>query len=928
MGYELDKLLKQYGVSSAFTPTYTGTAKPAAGEVGPSQYTADKALFDKYKASYQERMGGTPMYAGAQYQTQPAATSASVDDLYSSYLGRAGDTTGQKYWEDKFGFTDQKVRDEYAKKMGLAPTNLGESVDEYNARTNYGASDTGSQQPKVSLDQIKEFVNAAKPELAGRNFGSQALMDVTGSYYGGQLQSPTYANYATPKETVTSPLTLSTTPVTTPGMTYVDGSGFDVSGAAEALGGKLSTTGGTESASNIYRDGSGFDVSGAAEALGGKLSTTTAPATMSTLGTTSSGVPSQSEVTSGGPTSGFSAANYTDVSGAAIPWYLQSANVALPDAQKAAALQGITLTAPTLAELASRNKVTETPDLSFNAANYASPTGGSVPWYSQTDNYNLPDAAMARAIAGVTSSAATPSVASTAPVQNTGGFSAMNFSQPWYMQAANYNLPDAVKARAAAGYSHGGQVKTNYYRGDRVDLPDSYDMDGMELAAIDAVDNPYGSDQASINRASEATDARIKSYLANPSEIAEAPPLNVQPEVAPVVAAPAEVTPAKPARVAAPGTLNLPPDLAEMLSKYTGGESVYGKELSDARTRAETESKSFNDMLEKALAGTKEEAPSKAEMYFRLAAAFGKPTKTGHFAESLGNVGEVLGEQAKEGRAQRKAERALKLQLGLKGQEARMAAAKEDVTALRGLASEEMKDKRAIATELLKQHIASGLPQSSAGKQALDEGFIPKTDKFKARVAEISQLNIEKAQAAINAAVNGMSVAQANLTLQNRKFEAEQEKAAKLTPGELKLKVETEDVVAQTDQALKDLKRAYELNPNTFDATEIDTAQRKLLEAAKSDNPKLANTREQENLLQKAALSQLKSTFPGSISNDERKALLDIQGVGAKSLDERKRIMKNAYNALKAVNARHRKRLDEIKEGRYRDTTPPTEELE
>jgi hypothetical protein len=650
---------------------------------------------------------------------------------------------------------------------------------------------------------------------------------------------------------------------------------------------------------------------------------------MSTLGTTSSGVPSQSEVTSGGPTSGFSAANYTDVSGAAIPWYLQSANVALPDAQKAAALQGITLTAPTLAELASRNKVTETPDLSFNAANYASPTGGSVPWYSQTDSYNLPDAAKARAVAGVTSSAATPSVASTAPAQSTGGFSAMNFSQPWYMQAANYNLPDAVKARAAAGYARGGQVKTHYYRGDRVELPEGYDMDGTELAAIDVVDNPYGSDQASINRAAEATDARVKSYLANPSEIAEAPPLNVQPETAPpapVVTAPAAVAPAKPS-VKLSG-LNLPEGLAEMLSKYTGGESNYGTELASARTRAETESKSFNDMLEKALAGTKEEAPSKAEMYFRLAAAFGKPTKTGHFAESLGNVGEVLGEQAKEERAQRKAERALKLQLGLKGQEARMAAAKEDVTALRGLAGEEMKDKRAIATELLKQHIASGEPKSSAGKQAQDEGLKPGTTEFKERVAKISELNIERANTAITSALAGMSVAQANLTLQNRKFELEQEKAAKLTPGELKLKVETEDVVAQTDQALKDLKRAYELNPNTFDSSLVDIAQRKLLESAGSKDAKVIATREQENLLQKAALSQLKATFPGAISNDERKALQDVQGIGAKSKEERAVIMKNAYNALKSVNARHRKRVNEINQGLYRDTTPPTGELE
>ena len=852
MGYELDKLLKQYGVSSAFTPTYTGTAKPAAGETGPSQYTADKALFDKYKASYQERMGNTPMYADAQYQTQPAAAKpTSVEDLYKTYLGRTGETAGVENWKNRFGITgsstserDQKVRgyepsesyDEYMARIsadaekqrllklkypdafpynitpdlskgldmgpkppvigGIADNNVGgrafeptlvngfdpsrtkSTVENWKTVTGgiadiptgqqIGVTDAPGYRGKgtldyfdvynpISVDKTKEFVNAAKPELASRNFGNQALMDMTGSYYGGQLQAPTYANYATPKPTVASPLTLAATPVATPGMTYTPAT--------------------TPATTPI----------------------TTAPAT--------------------------------------------------------------------------------------------TPMTGGLGYYA--------------------------------------GLNPTDLSKPWYMQTANYDHPDAVKARAAAGYARGGQVKTHYYRGDRVELPDNYDMDGMELAAIDASDNPYGSDQASINRAAEATNARIKSYLANPSEIAEAPQLNVQPEIAPpapVVTAPAAVAPAKPPVKLS--ELNLPEGLEEMLSKYTGGESVYGKELSDARTKAETENTSFYKMLEKALGDTKEEAPSKAEMYFRLAAAFGKPTKTGHFAESLGNVGEVLGEQAKEGRAQRKAERALKLQLGLKGQEARMAAAKEDVTALRGLASEEMKDKRAIATELLKQHIASGLPRSSAGNQALDEGFIPKTDKFKARVAEISQLNIEKAQTAINAAVNGMSVAQANMTLQNKKFEEEQKKESKLTAPELKLKVETEDVVAQTDQALKDLKRAYELNPNTFDSSLADLAQRKLLESAGSKDAKLIATREQENLLQKAALSQLKSTFPGAISNDERAALQDVQGIGAKSKEERAVIMKNAYNAIKSVNARHRKRLNEIKEGLYRDTTPPTGELE
>lgn len=45
--------------------------------------------------------------------------------------------------------------------------------------------------------------------------------------------------------------------------------------------------------------------------------------------------------------------------------------------------------------------------------------------------------------------------------------------------------------------------------------------------------------------------------------------------------------------------------------------------------------------------------PSNAERWFAIAAALGKPTRTGSFGESLGNLGEVLGEQQA---ARRKAE--------------------------------------------------------------------------------------------------------------------------------------------------------------------------------------------------------------------------------------------------------------------------------
>jgi hypothetical protein len=361
---------------------------------------------------------------------------------------------------------------------------------------------------------------------------------------------------------------------------------------------------------------------------------------------------------------------------------------------------------------------------------------------------------------------------------------------------------------------------------------------------------------------------------------------------------------------------SVPPQLLDMLSKYTSGESAYGDELKAARGKANAETEAFQKMLQGAIEG----GPlDKAEMYFRLASAFGAPTKTGKFSETLGNVGTTMGEYAK-------GQGALKKQLQIEGQKIKMQGAKEDLATLRTLAGEEMKDKRAISAELLKDYIKSGQPQSTAGKQAQDEGLKPGTPEFQKRVGQIADMNVEKQMSQINATLAGMSVAQSNLLLNQQKFDEAKKNAAKLSPVEVKLKTDTEDMLAQTEQAMSNLKKAYKLNPNTFDASLPDIAQRKVLEAAGSKDPKVINTRELENTLEKAALSSLKSTFPGAISNDERKALQDVQGLGAKSIEERGRIMKSGYAALKAVSERSRKRLNEINQGLYRDTTPTAAE--
>ena len=474
---------------------------------------------------------------------------------------------------------------------------------------------------------------------------------------------------------------------------------------------------------------------------------------------------------------------------------------------------------------------------------------------------------------------------------------------------------------SSAAYAHGGPVKTHYQTAGRVQLPSGYGSPEEEADFLARQERDRAPVEISpVDMVNPPPPVMMEPPQAVP---VQAPLTAVAMNNAPVPVAPAVVAAPMPPPVAAEPAFGSERmgNIQALLAAYGPKDTAYGEDLKAARASAKAESEAFAKMLSGAMKSPEDERASKAEMYFRLAAAFGAPTKTGHFAENLGMVGKELGEYSKNQRASAQQ----KLALALEGQKMKMTAAKEDLNTLRGLAGEEMKDKRAIATELIKDYIKSGEPQSTAGKQALDEGYKAGTPEYQKRVAEIGNLNVEAKMAQITAALANIGTAQANLALNQEKFQNQKAQQAKLTGPELKLKTETEETLAQTEQALLNLRKAYSLNPNTFDTSLVDVAQRKLLEAGGSKDPKVAATREMENLLEKAALSQLKSTFPGAISNDERKALQDVQGLGAKSKEERASIMKNGYAALKSVSERHRKRLNEINSGVYRDTASTIE---
>jgi hypothetical protein len=95
-------------------------------------------------------------------------------------------------------------------------------------------------------------------------------------------------------------------------------------------------------------------------------------------------------------------------------------------------------------------------------------------------------------------------------------------------------------------------------------------------------------------------------------------------------------------------------------------------------------------------------------MYFRLAAAFGAPTKTGKFAENLSLVGKEMSEYAKG----RRTEEADRRALGLRAQELRMTGARQDLASLQTLAGQEAAERRAINSKVIEAYLRGNQPSA------------------------------------------------------------------------------------------------------------------------------------------------------------------------------------------------------------------------
>jgi hypothetical protein len=368
-------------------------------------------------------------------------------------------------------------------------------------------------------------------------------------------------------------------------------------------------------------------------------------------------------------------------------------------------------------------------------------------------------------------------------------------------------------------------------------------------------------------------------------------------------AAPAQAaTTAAPAQ-AAPITATGSTRLAELMNQYARPSTDYARELGEARRRSQSETEAFSNMIQQ-MSQRGESPTSRAEMYFRLASAFGSPTRTGMFTENLALAGKEMGEFAKG----RRAEEAERRGLSLKAQELRMTGAREDLATTRALAGQEAAERRAINSKIVEAYVRSGEPQSAAGKAAVDEGLRPGTPEYQARVQQLTDLNVSRMQELIN-------TQQENVRLRN-------EASQQLSAAEMNVLNDAMQNVSTARDNLASLRQALALNPNTAPSNLTQGTLNAVRRSLGSTSPTVVNTDELVNILSRLSLNSLKETFPGAISNDERRALQEVQGINAQNLESRRRIIERAIASLETMIPRTEARIAEIRSGAFGRRTP------
>jgi hypothetical protein len=301
-----------------------------------------------------------------------------------------------------------------------------------------------------------------------------------------------------------------------------------------------------------------------------------------------------------------------------------------------------------------------------------------------------------------------------------------------------------------------------------------------------------------------------------------------------------------------------------------------------------------------------------------LAAALGKPTRTGGFGETLGNVAEAtvgaLGEKRK---ASQELED-LDLKYRLAGSDVEGEKLKTQVGALSALSKAQPKD-RISEIERMQEIVdnpkstpgsiktaqdrikkltyiksggsgeggaggAGGKPLSPAGKLASDEGLTPGTPEYQKRVKAL----------------------------------AGEGKGLNLSSVETKELLEAEDVINSGKTVMLNLSEAKKLSPQAYEgfgAGARRSIARNIPGVGKSEG--VTATTDLESLVGQNALDQLKAIFGGAPTEGERKILMDLQGSLSMNDSERQSLYDRAIKAAARRVKINEDKMKRIKSGSY-----------
>jgi hypothetical protein len=335
--------------------------------------------------------------------------------------------------------------------------------------------------------------------------------------------------------------------------------------------------------------------------------------------------------------------------------------------------------------------------------------------------------------------------------------------------------------------------------------------------------------------------------------------------------------------------------LMGMVKKYQQG----GLNTSDAMEQLTQARANLRSTLEQLSAQEEAKPPSKAEMYFRLAAAFATPTKTGDFGESLGLAAQQMAEYKGE---QREAQKAAQQQR-------------------RDLAVELAKLDYETAQSAYEKSVAAQNPQSEIGRRCKDFYGVGTAD-YAACMQREKELSDERAAAAAELSAGKLELDEKRADLA---AQVQETKAGTLTAPEIALKTATETELRAANEALILFGNILENAEIAYTKSLPDQKDRLFAELTNPNDERVIATRTMEREVRTNLLGSLKAMFGTNPTDGDRVAAEATQGLDAISVEERKNAFESAFAKMQRQQEQLAERLALINQGLYRQIQEPTD---